>query len=75
VACLVQKPIVDGIEREKGDRLQVIRLNYLEPVGREMGQRLGFRSTPTFIVFDAQGREVGRTVGMLDRSLVDRVAP
>lgn len=71
----MQKPIVDGLEREKRGRLQVIRLNYLEPVGREMGRRLGFRSTPTFIVFDAQGREVGRTIGYLDRALVDRVAP
>lgn len=66
---------MDGLEREKSGRLQVIRLNYLEPVGREMGQRLDFRVTPTFIVFDAQGHEVGRSVGSLDRGLVDRVAP
>lgn len=66
---------MDGLEREKGSRLQVIRLNYLGPVGREMGRRLGFQVTPTFIVFDAQGHEVGRSVGYLDRSLVDRVAP
>lgn len=66
---------MDRLEQEKGERLQVIRLNIMEPVGREMGRRLGFRVTPTFIVFDAQGREVGRSIGSLDRALVDRVAP
>lgn len=66
---------MDRLEQEKGDHLQVIRLDIMEPVGQEMGRRLGFRVTPTFIVFDAQGREVGRSIGTLDRTLVDRVAP
>lgn len=66
---------MDRLEQEKGDHLQVIRLNIMQPVGREMGRRLGFQVTPTFIVFDAQGRELGRSIGYLDRALVDRVAP
>lgn len=66
---------MDRLEQEKGERLQVIRLNIMEPVGQEMSRRLGFQATPTFIIFDGQGREVGRSVGALDHALVDQVAP
>jgi thioredoxin-related protein len=72
---MAAKPVVDRLEREKAGRLQVIRLNYLEPVGREVGRRLGVRSTPTFIVFDAEGREIGRSTRNVNRSLVERAAP
>ena len=60
------KPIVDGIEQDYAGRLLVIRLNIQEEVGRELAPFFGFEFTPTFIFFDAQGRELWRSVGDLD---------
>lgn len=72
MACIAAKPIVDGIEQEHSGRLQVIRLNVQDPVGRALAPELGFRSTPTFIFFDAAGREVWRSVGAIDPAQVRR---
>jgi len=53
------KPVVDGLERD-WQRGQVIRLDVRSPVGREFGRLHGFEYTPTFILFDGQGVELGR---------------
>ena len=51
------RPIVDGIERELGDAVRVIRLNRHMRNGRAISARLGLRMVPAFVVFDAQGEE------------------
>jgi hypothetical protein len=56
------KPAVDGLERDWVGG-QVIRLDITTPVGREFGQRHGFEFTPTFILFDGAGTEIGRWRG------------
>lgn len=63
---------MDGIEQEWAGRLRVIRLNVQEPVGRALAPELGFRVTPTFILFDAAGQEVWRSVGQIDPAQVGR---
>lgn len=63
---MAAKPIVDGIERQYGERLTVIRLNIQEPVGQRMGERYDFAFTPTFILLDPEGEEQWRAVGALD---------
>jgi thioredoxin-related protein len=60
------KPVVDRLEDELGDRLDIIRVNIQEPVGRELAGSLGFQYTPTFIFFDGSGTEVWREVGGLN---------
>jgi len=60
------KPVVDGLEQELGERIHFIRLNIQEKVGRELAPVYNFQYTPTFIFFDAQGKEVWRTVGEFD---------
>ncbi len=60
------QPVVDGIEKQYKGKLVVIRLNIQEPVGRELAPVFGFEFTPTFIFFDAQGKEQWRTIGDLD---------
>lgn len=61
---------MDGLEKELGDRLIVVRLNIQEAVGRELAPAYGFQYIPTFIFFDAQGNEVWRQVGGLDSARV-----
>jgi len=56
------KPVVDGLERDWVVG-QVIRLDVTTPVGREFGARHGFEFTPTFVLFDSEGAEVGRWQG------------
>jgi len=60
------RPVVDAVERELGDAVQVIRLNVQEPAGRELAQSYGFEFTPTFILIDGDGRELWRSVYLLD---------
>ena len=49
------RPIVDGIERDLGDAVRVIRLNRHWRSGRAIAARLGLRLVPAFVVFDGQG--------------------
>lgn len=61
---------MDGLERELGDQLHIIRLNIQEPVGRELAPVYDFEYTPTYIFFDAQGNELWRAVGEIDTQKV-----
>ena len=60
------KPIVDGIEKETQGRLVVIRVDIQSNTGRSLAPLYGFQYTPTFIFFDARGKELWRVVGQLD---------
>ncbi|MBI2759572.1 MAG: thioredoxin family protein [Chloroflexi bacterium] len=57
---------MDGLEKELSGRLEIMRLNIQEPVGRELAPVYNFEYTPTFIFFDAQGNEQWRIVGEID---------
>ena len=70
MGCMAAKPIVDGIEREHGERLRVIRVNVQDTAGRALADRYHFEFTPTFVLFDAGGRELLRTVGAVDPAAV-----
>jgi hypothetical protein len=69
------KPVVDGLEQELAGRLRVIRLNVQDPVGKALAGELGFRMTPTFVFFDAQGLEAWREIGRLDAARVRKETP
>ena len=60
------KPIVDGIEEQTQGRLVVIRVDIQSNTGRSLAPLYGFQYTPTFIFFDARGKELWRTIGQLD---------
>ena len=70
IHCTQMKPVVDALENELGDRLQVIRLNAQNEVGRELAPVYMFEYTPTFILFDSQGNELWRQAGDLDTQRV-----
>jgi hypothetical protein len=63
---------VDGIESEYEGKLEVIRLNIQEPVGRAVAERFDFQFTPTFVFLDAEGSELWRQVGAIDPQEVER---
>jgi hypothetical protein len=56
------RPVVDGLERDWQEGW-VLRLAFTEPAVQAFGQKVGFEVTPTFILYDGQGQEVGRWVG------------
>jgi thiol-disulfide isomerase/thioredoxin len=72
MGCMAAKPIVDRLESDFEGRLTVIRLNIQEPAGRVLGDRYGFKYTPTFVFLDAQGRLLWRTLGAVDPAEVQR---
>lgn len=61
---------MDGLERELGSRLHILRVNIQDPVGRELAPVYGFEYTPTYIFFDAQGHELWRSIGEIDPAKV-----
>jgi thioredoxin-related protein len=64
------KPIVDGIEKQYTKRLLVIRVNIQSETGSTLAPIYGFQYTPTFIFFDADGKELWRSVGGIDAAKV-----
>ena len=63
---MAAKPIVDGIEREHGASLQVLRMNVRDDSTKPLQSKYDFRYTPTFILFDGMGNELYRSVGAVD---------
>ncbi len=66
---------MDGLEKELGQKLTILRVNVQDPVGRELAPVYNFEYTPTYIFFDAKGRELWRSIGEIDPQRVrDSVA-
>ncbi len=58
-----------------GAKLEIVRINVQDPVGRELAPVYGFEYTPTYIFFDSQGHELWRSIGEIDPQRVrDSVA-
>ncbi|MCC7118511.1 MAG: thioredoxin family protein [Anaerolineales bacterium] len=72
ISCTQIKPVVDELERELsaqvsiGPQLHIIRVNVQNQIGKDLGSVYGFQATPTFIFFDASGKEVWRQIGNFD---------
>ncbi len=66
LGCLALKPAVDRLEREFGQRLVVRRVDIQSGEGRKLAQQYDIEFTPTFIFFDAVGKEQWRSVGQID---------
>jgi thioredoxin-like negative regulator of GroEL len=70
MACLRARPIVDGLEAEWQGTVRVARLNVMERQNRALLARLALRSVPTYVLLDQNGREIWRTVGVLNPAAV-----
>jgi thioredoxin-related protein len=62
----LEKPVVDGLEQELGDKLSIIRIDIQSQAGRELAGVYDFEYAPTFIFFNSQGHELWRVVGDVD---------
>ncbi|TEU17354.1 MAG: hypothetical protein E3J21_08545 [Anaerolineales bacterium] len=62
--------MVDGLERELRDRVQVLRLNVLSPVGRVAASAYVVRAVPTFVLFDADGEMVYYQMGFPGKAVI-----
>ena len=61
---------MDGIERELEERAQLLRLNVMGGVGRELAGRYQVRGVPTFVLLDGEGKVVLRQVGTPQREKI-----
>jgi hypothetical protein len=60
---LSSKPAVDGLERDLKGKALVIHVNIRDQVGQIVARQYGVFVTPTFLVFNASGKEVYRQSG------------
>lgn len=67
------KPIVDGIEKDYQGILRVVRLDARNSENREIANQIGVQMTPTYVLFDANAREMYRSSGALNRSRIDEL--
>ncbi len=63
---MAASPVVDGIELQHAGQLIVVRLNVQDASSPPWLSRFGFLGTPTFIFFDASGREMWRSLGSIE---------
>jgi thioredoxin-like negative regulator of GroEL len=59
------KPAVDRLERELDGKADVIRLDMMSGVGRQVAARFGVRAVPTLVVVDAEGHIALTQVGLI----------
>lgn len=63
MACLAARPMVNGLEKEWGGRVQFLHLEFRNPLGREMGRRFGVDHIPAFLILDGGGQQHWRGQG------------
>lgn len=62
---------MDGLERDLGDRVEVVRLDGGSALGREWAWKTRLRAVPAFILYGPGGEELYRQVGWIDRTRVE----
>lgn len=57
---------MNRLESELSKDMLFLRVDIQSPVGKELSAIYASRTTPTFILFDPQGEEIWRSIGLLD---------
>lgn len=57
---MTAKPVVDGLEKQLGGRVSVVRVDVSSPTGKKVAAKVGLDLVPTFIGYDAKGVEQWR---------------
>jgi len=69
-ASMLNRLLLDGLEREAAHRLQILRVNARDGIGTALADRYGVTFTPTFILFNERGEREEEFVFALNRARV-----
>jgi len=69
-ACLANRPLLDSLERQAGNRLQVLRVDVRSPIGARLADRYDVIFTPTFVLFNGRGEKQQEFVYVVNRGWV-----
>jgi thiol-disulfide isomerase/thioredoxin len=72
LGCVAMKPAVDRLEEDLREKIVVRRVDVQSDAGRQLMKQYDIEFTPTFILFDAAGKERWRGTGKLDAEAVRR---
>jgi hypothetical protein len=61
---------MDRLEREVGHRLQILRVNARDNIGRTLADRYAVTFTPTFILFNERGQQEEEFLFAINRARV-----
>jgi len=61
----LEKPIVDRLERDLVGKTEVVRIDVLSKMGRQVAARYGVRGLPTLLVVDGQGEVTLTQIGFI----------
>ncbi|MBM9529087.1 thioredoxin [Desulfoprunum benzoelyticum] len=68
IPCKLMMPIMEELKQEYNGRLAVVFVDIMEHPGT--GQKFNIMSIPTQIFFDADGKEVLRHVGFMEKAAI-----
>jgi thioredoxin 1 len=68
VPCKLMAPIMEELKQEYDGRLAIVFVDIMEHPGT--GQKFNIMAIPTQIFFDADGKEVVRHVGFMDKAAI-----
>ncbi len=64
---------MDRLEERFAPELNVIRMNMQDAATEPLARQYGVQYTPTFVLFDGQGKVLLRSVGAIDPQVVERL--
>jgi thiol-disulfide isomerase/thioredoxin len=70
LACMASRPMVLSLIEEAGDELVFVPVDITDPGSASLTERYNVQFTPTFILINANGVELLRNAGALDRDQV-----
>lgn len=68
--CMTMQPVMDRLEQDVGHRLQILRINVLDPIGIQIANRYDIAFTPTFVLLHGNGLKDEEFTLVLDRPRV-----
>jgi hypothetical protein len=57
---MAMEPITEQLQANLGNHANVLRVSIHTELGKRLGERYAFETTPLFILFDGQGNEKWR---------------
>lgn len=68
IPCKMMAPIIEELTREYQGRAEIVFIDVWE--NPDAGQQFGLRAIPTQIFYNAQGKEISRHEGFLDKESI-----